>query len=117
MQANLNQEEHVNVQLFVKREEDEGMRVQVDFYEALTKWTEEGINKMTTDKNLKKVEDLEKWYCQDPPEYIKQKLESIRILIGNTHSTSRMLYSTAVVNKESLDQKPEEMAYDGNNLD
>lgn len=42
MQANLNKEDHVNVQLIVKREEDEGMRVQVDFYEALTKWTEEG---------------------------------------------------------------------------
>ncbi|CAC5423860.1 unnamed protein product [Mytilus coruscus] len=72
-----------DIVLNVRREEDEGMREQVNFYEVLTELAEEEESEMTAEKMTMRWEDLKTWFSQDPPEFIRQRLESVRTLLDN----------------------------------
>ncbi|CAC5407979.1 EEA1 [Mytilus coruscus] len=76
-----------DIVLNVRREEDEGMREQVNFYEVLTEVAEEEESKMTVEKMKMRWEDLKTRFSQDPPEFIRRRLESARTLLDNPHDT------------------------------
>ncbi|XP_052096222.1 tropomyosin alpha-4 chain-like [Mytilus californianus] len=105
-----------DIVLNVRREEDEGLREQIDFYEVLTELAEEEESKMTAEKMTMRWEDLKTWFSQDPPEFIRQRLESARTLLDNPHDpTTRQeadLKSSEV--QESLDQQ---MKMEGKDLE
>ncbi|CAC5413960.1 MYH [Mytilus coruscus] len=59
-----------DIVLNVRREEDEGMRKQNDSRKMRMRW-----------------EDLKTRFSQDPPEFIRRRLESARTLLDNPHDT------------------------------
>ncbi|XP_076095243.1 uncharacterized protein LOC143065511 isoform X1 [Mytilus galloprovincialis] len=72
-----------DIVLNVRREEDEGMLEQVNFYEVLTDLAEEEESQLTAEKMTMRWEDLKTWFSQDPPEYIRKRLESAKTLLDN----------------------------------
>ncbi|XP_052096228.1 uncharacterized protein LOC127731245 isoform X2 [Mytilus californianus] len=102
-----------DIVLNVRREEDEGMREQVNFYEVLTELGEEEESAMTAEKMTMRWEDLKTWFSQDPPEFIRQRLESARTLLDNptTRQEADLEYSQV---QESLDQQ---MKMEGKDLE
>ncbi|VDI61303.1 Hypothetical predicted protein [Mytilus galloprovincialis] len=93
-----------NIVLNVRREEDEGMLEQVNFYEVLTDLAEEEESQLTAETMTMRWEDLKTWFSQDPPEYIRKRLESAKTLLDNPTTVQEADLESSQV-QESLDQQ------------
>ncbi|XP_063420998.1 keratin, type II cytoskeletal 7-like [Mytilus trossulus] len=93
-----------DIVLNVRREEDEGMLEQVNFYEVLTDLAEEEESQLTAEKMTMRWEDLKTWFSQDPPEYIRKRLESAKTLLDNPKTGQEVDWGSSRV-QESLDQQ------------
>ncbi|CAG2251034.1 unnamed protein product [Mytilus edulis] len=93
-----------DIVLNVRREEDEGMLEQVNFYEVLTELAEEEESQLTAEKMTMRWEDLKTWFSQDPPEYIRKRLESAKTLLDNPTTVQEADWESSQV-QESLDQQ------------
>ncbi|XP_063420999.1 CAP-Gly domain-containing linker protein 1-like [Mytilus trossulus] len=93
-----------DIVLNVRREEDEGMLEQVNFYEVLTDLAEEEESQLTAEKMTMRWEDLKTWFSQDPPEYIRKRLESAKTLLDNPTTVQKADWESSQT-QESLDQQ------------
>ncbi|XP_071158928.1 uncharacterized protein [Mytilus edulis] len=102
-----------DIVLKVRREEDEGMLEQVNFYEVLTELAEEEESQLTAETMTMRWEDLKTWFSQDPPEYIRKRLESAKTILDNPATVQKVDRESSQL-QESLDHQ---MKMEGKNLE